>query len=73
MSNVTDKEIIIDELSKLPIMELAVALSYAKNLSLYGVDVTEVWNTAVQQSYALNKAYEKGRSDERRCMRSNFI
>lgn len=73
MSNVTDKEIIINELSKLPIMELSVALAYAKNLSLYGVDITEAWNTAVQQSYALNTAYEKGRADERRYMRSNFV
>lgn len=37
---------------------------YAKNMVDYGVDVTEAWQTATQQSYALEKAYARGRQAE---------
>lgn len=37
---------------------------YAKNMVDYGVDVTKEWQTATQQSYALEKAYIRGRQYE---------
>lgn len=37
---------------------------YAKNMVDYGVDVTKAWQTATQQSYALEKAYIRGRQYE---------
>lgn len=61
-----DKKVIIEELLKLPEMELVTALAYAKGLTLYGVDVTEKWLTATQMNDALSRAYEKGRIDERK-------
>ena len=75
MKNSPDREMLIDELFKFSDMELCTALVYAKNLSSYGVDVANAWITAVQQSYALNQAYEKGRADERKhimSMKENY-
>lgn len=45
-------------------MKHNLAEMYAKNMVDYGVDVTKAWQTATQQSYALEKAYIRGRQDE---------
>ena len=54
---------LIDELSKMPPMVIATAYLYSINYTLYGEDVTEKWETAIQNSSALRKAYEKGYYD----------
>ena len=45
-------------------MKHNLAEMYAKNMVDYGVDVTKAWLTATQQSYALEKAYIRGRQYE---------
>lgn len=57
-----EKQIILDELSKMPPIVIETAYLYAKNF-VYGVDVTEKWVTAVQNVSALEKAYRKGYYD----------
>lgn len=57
------KQQIINELSKMPSMVVATAYIHAINYTLYGVDVTEKWVTAVQQTAVLEKAYNKGYYD----------
>lgn len=42
------------------------AMMYAQNMYIYGVDVTKAWETAISQSNALNKAYLRGLHDERK-------
>ena len=54
---------LIDELSKMPPMVIATAYLHAINYTLYGIDVTEKWLTAVQQTSALEKAYQEGYYD----------
>lgn len=54
---------LIDELSKMPPMVIATAYLHAINYTLYGVDVTEKWLTATQNTSALEKAYQKGYYD----------
>lgn len=51
---------LIEELSKMPPMVIATAYLYAVNLNMYGVNVTEKWLTATQNSSALEKAYNEG-------------
>ena len=46
-------------------MEIQIAKNYAKWITMCGVNVTEKWETATTQAYALNKAYMRGRQDER--------
>ena len=41
------------------------AIMYAKNLHKYGIQIDSIWETATQQSMALNQAYMRGRQDER--------
>ena len=45
-------------------MKHNIAEMYAKNMFDYGVDVTKAWQTATQQSCALEKAYIRGRQHE---------
>ena len=45
-------------------MKHNLAEMYAKNMVDYGVDITKEWQTATQQSYALEKAYIRGRQYE---------
>lgn len=45
-------------------MKHNLAEMYAKNMADYGVDVTKAWQTATQQSCALEKAYIRGRQYE---------
>lgn len=54
---------LIDELSKMPPMVIATAYLHAINYTLYGIDVTEKWVTATQNSSALEMAYRKGYYD----------
>ncbi len=53
----------IKELAQFDEQTLAIAIVYACNMKRYGVDVTEKWNTAVEQSDALENAYHKGYAD----------
>lgn len=53
----------IEELSKMSPMVIATAYLYALNCTRYGVDITEKWETAVQNASALEKAYRKGYHD----------
>lgn len=54
---------LIDELSKMPPKVIATAYLHAINYTLYGVDVTEKWETATQNADALDIAYVKGYHD----------
>ncbi len=54
---------LIAELSKMPPMVIATAYLHAINYTLYGEDVTEKWETALQNPSALDKAYRKGYYD----------
>lgn len=46
-------------------MEIQIAKNYAKWLTKCGVNITEKWETATAQAYALNEAYMRGMQDER--------
>lgn len=64
------KQIILDELSKEPLMVIETAYLYAKTFTRYGEDITKAWITAVQQTDILNKVYSHGFADgfkEGRC------
>ena len=54
---------LIDELSKMPTPVIATAYLYALNYTRYGEDITEKWETAIQNASALEKAYKKGYYD----------
>ena len=54
---------ILKMLAEMDIKTLSIAYGYARCLLLYGVDVTEKWETASQQTDMLEKAYRKGRDD----------
>ena len=47
----------------MPSIVIATAYLYAINFILYGEDVTEKWETAIQNSNALEKAYMRGYYD----------
>lgn len=57
------REELLEELAKEDLQVLALSFTYAKNLQMYGVDVTEKWVTATQNVSALEKAYQKGYYD----------
>ena len=54
---------LLDELAKEDLQVLSLAYVYAKNLQMYGEDVTEKWLTATKNTSALEKAYQKGYYD----------
>lgn len=58
-----------EEIQQIDEKILSYAIAYAKNLMLYGSDVTKEWNTATVQSANLEKAYRKGYYDAMRDMR----
>lgn len=60
MNNTTEREKLLYQLSKFDDQTLGTALAYAQNLVLYGIDVTERWKTATEQSQALTEAYQRG-------------
>ena len=51
---------------------LSLAYIYAKNLNFYGVDPIKKWETATEQCRALQRAYLKGCSDERKKIIDNL-
>ena len=44
-------------------MGIDLAVMYAQNIALYGIDITEKWQNAVENHVALSKAYHKGYYD----------
>ena len=50
----------LEELAKEDLQVLALAYTYAKNLHMFGEDVTKEWATAIQNVSALQKAYTQG-------------
>lgn len=60
-----DSDKILEELKNAPAMVLSTAYLYAVNYYKYGEDITKEWTTAVQNAAALEKAYIRGRQDER--------
>ena len=69
------REVLIEELSKLDDQTLIIAYAYATNLMLFGVDVTEEWDTAVRQAEELHRAYICGLDDGyKKCLaRGQFV
>lgn len=67
------KQSILEKLSNMPEMLVATAYLYAKNYIDYGEDVTKEWNTAVQQSAILEKAYNRGRNDVLKEVRTEIL
>lgn len=62
-----DKKMLIDALNAMPTRVIATAYLHAMNYQLYGVDVTEKWKTATQNTANVERAYLKGRRDEAEC------
>ena len=59
-----EKKMLIDALNNMPARVIATAYLHAMNYHLYGVDVTEKWKTATQNTANVERAYLKGRRDE---------
>ena len=58
-----NRQQLLTNLSSMPPMVIATAYLHAINYTNYGVDVTEKWLTAVEQSSSLEKAYHDGYYD----------
>ena len=54
------KEALVKFLMEKDELVLKTAITYAEAYLQYGVNVTEIWDTATKQVYALNRAEEKG-------------
>lgn len=59
MSDIKKEEMVRFLMEKEEIV-IKTAIAYAEAYLRYGVDVTEKWDTAVKQSYSLNRAEAKG-------------
>lgn len=59
-----ERKMLIESLEKMPARVIATAYLHALNYELYGVDVTDKWDTAVKNTDNLQHAYLKGRRDE---------
>lgn len=57
------KETLLEELAKEDLQVLTLAYMYAKNLHMYGEDVTKASCSAIQNVAMLEKAYQKGYYD----------
>lgn len=57
------KDVLLEELAKEDLQVLSLAYMYAKNLQMYGEDVTKAISTATQNVAILGKAYRKGYYD----------
>ncbi len=57
------KDILLKELAKEDLQVLSLAYVYAKNLQMYGVDVTKAIATATENAAKLDIAYHKGYCD----------
>lgn len=53
----------IKALDELDDMTLSLALNYAYQMKALGIDITQVWDTAMQNSANLSQAYRQGYSD----------
>lgn len=62
MNNIS-KEMLIQSLSDFDTQTLSLALLYARNITTYGIDVTQAWQTAVENSDNISKAYNRGFND----------
>ncbi len=62
-NSVDRKQVMLELLAEENEQVIALAFMYAKNMHLYGVDVTKAWDSAICQSAALNEAYTRGRVD----------
>ena len=59
-----ERKMLIESLEKMPARVIATAYLHALNYELYGVDVTDKWDTAVKNTDNLQRAYLDGRRDE---------
>lgn len=59
----TEKEALLEALAKEDLQVLALAYVYAKNMYIYGEDVTKTISSATQNVAILEKAYQKGYYD----------
>ena len=57
------KEALLEKLAKEDLQVLSLAYIYAKNLHMYGEDVTKASCSAIQNVAMLDKAYQKGYYD----------
>ena len=57
------KEILLEELAKEDLEILMLAYVYAKNLHMYGIDVTKSICSATENAVILDIAYRKGYCD----------
>ena len=60
-----NKEVLVKHLFQYDEQVLSLAIMYATNYCKYGVDVTEKWETAVQQQCSLERAFRDGYSQGR--------
>lgn len=60
-------------LPKLSEQVTSLAYLYAINISLYGIDVTEAYNTAVENAHNLEKVYQKAYYDAIRRLSENDL
>lgn len=68
------KAALIEELSNCSLQELGLAISYAKSMALYGVDVTQAWETASQNTANMERAYRRAFYDAMKTLsREQFI
>ena len=63
MSDTPNKDLLISELNQFDVNIIKLALAQARYYTLFGVDVTEKWDTATEQAHALDSAYTKGFHD----------
>ncbi len=68
---VNAKQIMLDSLSKESEIVLATAYSYAKNLTTYGINVTEKWNNVLENTREVQAAYSRGYFDALSEMNNN--
>ena len=59
-----EKQILIEKLAKMPARVVSTAFLHATQYDLYGVDVTEKWQTAVENKANLERAYLRWRRDQ---------
>lgn len=58
-----EREKLLNRLAEMPIEILRLSVVYALGYREYGEDLTKKWQTAIQQTAVLEKAYLKGRKD----------
>ena len=61
--NEIQRDVLLKELETAPDDVLALAYLHSLNYTMFGVDITEKWETATQNMAQMQKAYEKGYRD----------